>query len=109
LGVNHFERNGNIVRSGGSSATAYLYTEMMAPSISSIVVKDNTITIEGTNYDYIGWVADGVEIARGNTINLNDHSGRVNSYIRAHVVGKGGVAYTQPFGITVDVTTQAAR
>jgi hypothetical protein len=106
LGVNHFENNGNIMRSGGSAETAYLYTEMMAPSISSIIVKDNTITIEGTNYDYIGWIADGVEIVRGNTINLNDDSGRIGCYVRAHIVGKGGVAYTQPFGITADVQGQ---
>ena len=104
LGVNNFDRDGNIMRSGGSAATAHLYTEMKAPSISNIVVKDSSITIDGTDYDYIGWVVDGVEIFRGNSINLNDHSGRVNSYIRAHIVGKGGVAYTQPFGVTVDVT-----
>ncbi|MCL2709840.1 MAG: hypothetical protein FWE95_03070, partial [Planctomycetaceae bacterium] len=106
LGINTFDRDGNIMRSGGSAATAYLYTEMKAPSISRIVVSGNTITIEGADYDYIGWVADGVEIFRGNTINLNAHAGRVNSYIRAHVVGKGGVAYTQPFGVTVVVTSQ---
>jgi hypothetical protein len=102
LGVNHFERTGGVMRNCGDTATAYLYTEMTPPSISNIVVKDDTITIEGTHYDYIGWVADGKEIARGDTINLNDYSGQVNSYIRVHVVGKGGVAYTQPFGI-VDV------
>ena len=106
LGVNHFESNGNIMRSGGSAETAYLYAEMMAPSISCIVVKNNIVTIEGANYDYIGWIADGVEIVRSNTINLNDHSGRIGSYIRAHIVGKGGVAYTQPFGITADVQGQ---
>jgi hypothetical protein len=102
LEVNVFDRNGNVMPNGGSARTAYLYTEMTAPSISNIVVRRNrTITIEGSDYDYIGWVADGVEIARGNTINLNDHSGQINSYIRAHVVGKGGVAYTQPFGIAI--------
>ncbi|MCL2623343.1 MAG: hypothetical protein FWD31_06725 [Planctomycetaceae bacterium] len=105
LEVNNFDRNGNVMPGGGSAATAYLYAEMTAPGISSIVVHGSTITIEGTNCDYIGWVADGVEISRGNTINLNDHSGQVSSYIRAHVVGKGGVAYTQPFGIIVNVSS----
>ena len=102
LGVNTFDRGGNVMPNNGSAATAYLYTEMTAPSISNIVVRDGAITIEGADYDYIGWVADGVEIFRGNTINLNDHSGKVHSYIRAHVVGTGGVAYTQPFGIIVN-------
>ena len=109
LAINNVDRNGNIMRSGGSAATAYLYTEMTPPGISNIVVTGNSITIEGTNYDYIGWVADGVEIANGNTINLADYSGQVNSYIRAHVVGKGGVAYTQPFGVSktpIDGVTQ---
>ncbi|MCL2709546.1 MAG: hypothetical protein FWE95_01590 [Planctomycetaceae bacterium] len=100
LEVNHLDRNGEEMRASGNSSVAYLYTEMKAPSILSIVVKEGTITIEGTDYDYIGWVADGVEIARGNTINLTDHSDEVNSYIRAHVVGKGGVAFTQPFSVT---------
>jgi len=99
LEVNHLDRHGKVMPNGGSAATAYLYTEMTAPSISSIAVRDSTITIEGADYDYIGWVADGVEIARGNTINLNDHSDQVSSYIRAHVVGNGGIAYTQPFGV----------
>ena len=105
LEVNNFDSNGNVMPGGGNATTAYLYTEMTAPGISSIVVKDGSIMIEGTNYDYIGWVADGTEIARGNTINLNDHSRQVNSYIRAHIVGQGGVAYTQPFGIIVGVNT----
>ena len=109
LGVNNFDRDGNVMRNGGNATVAYLYTEMTAPSISNIMVRNNTITIEGTDYDYIGWVADGVEFFRGNTINLNDHSDQVNSYIRAHVVGKGGVAYTQPFGITADVIHQLSQ
>ena len=104
LEVNHLDRAGNAMRSGGNASVAYLYTEMTAPSIVSIVVAGNSITLNGADYDYIGWVADGVEIARGNTINLNDHSDKVNSYIRAHIVGKGGVAFTQPFGITVGTT-----
>jgi histidinol phosphatase-like PHP family hydrolase len=101
LEVNVFDRNGNVMPGGGSAATAFLYTEMTAPGITNIVVRGAAITIEGTDYDYIGWVADGVEIFRGNTINLNNHSGQINGYIRAHVAGKGGVAYTQPFGIVV--------
>ena len=100
LEVNIFDCGGNVMPNGGSALTAHLYTEMMPPSILNIFVRRNrTITIEGADYDYIGWVADGVEIARGNTINLNHHFGQFNSYIRAHIVGKGGVAYTQPFGI----------
>ena len=109
LEVNHLNRDGVVMRSGGNAEVAYLYTEMTAPSISNIVVNASTITIEGTDYDYIGWVADGLEIARGNTINLSDHSDQVNSYIRAHVVGSGGVAYTQPFGIVVGEPAQPSQ
>jgi hypothetical protein len=100
LNVNDTHRNtGEVIQTTGGAETSYLYTEMTTPGISNIVVSGNTITIIGTNYDVIEWVADGVIIAQGNTIDLGNHANQVNSYVRAHIIGDGGVAYTQPFGV----------
>jgi len=68
------------------------------PSISNIVVSGNTITITGADYDFINWIADGVVVATGKSIDVSKFSG-INSYVRAELVGKTGVAYTQPFGV----------
>ena len=68
------------------------------PSISCVTVTGNTITIIGADFDLINWIADGVVIAVGNSIDVSKYS-RINSYVRAELVGKTGVAYTQPFGV----------
>lgn len=71
------------------------------PVIENISVdqEENSITIEGTNYNKIQWVADGEVIAVGNTIDLNDYEEKINSYVRAQLLGDGGISFTQPFGI----------
>lgn len=76
------------------------------PSITNIVVAANTITISGADYDVIEWIADGVIIAEGTTLDLSRHVGEINSYVRAQLKGEGGIAYTQPFGVRL--TTPAA-
>ncbi len=74
------------------------------PMVTRISVNedDDTITIEGENYDEIVWVADSKEIATGETIDLDDFSRfDISCYVRAYLKGPGGVCYVQPF--TVDV------
>lgn len=71
------------------------------PVISNIVVdqEENSIAITGSNYNTIQWIADGKIIATGNTIDLNDFEDKVNSYVRAQLIGNGGICFTQPFGV----------
>jgi uncharacterized repeat protein (TIGR02543 family) len=70
------------------------------PSISNITVNEEngTITITGSDYEKIEWIADGKVIYTGATLNIGNHS-EINSYVRAVVIGEHGIAYTQPFGI----------
>ena len=81
------------------------------PSISNITVNGNIITIAGADYDVVNWIADGVKVATGNSIDVSKFS-EINSYVRAELVGAHGVAYTQPFGVkdaTIeDVSTSAS-
>lgn len=71
------------------------------PVISSITVneKENSITITGSHYNTIQWIANGKIIATGNTIDLNDFEDKVDSYVRAQLIGNGGISFTQPFGV----------
>ncbi len=75
-----------------------------APHISKIDVDQeaNSITITGSFYDVIEWVANGAIIATGTTIDLNDYEAQVSNYVRAQLKGPGGIAFTQPFGIVVN-------
>jgi hypothetical protein len=73
------------------------------PSINNIVIDDakGTITISATDYSRIEWIADGKLIHTGTTLDTYSYLGAgINSYVRAVVIGSG-VAYTQPFGITL--------
>lgn len=72
------------------------------PEVNRITVdeEEGTITLDVDNYQKIVWVADGVEIAEGNTIDIDDYSNKISCYVRAYVVGEGGVLYVQPFTVT---------
>lgn len=74
-----------------------------APEITNISVDqdENSITIQGENYNSIEWIANGRTIATGNKIDLNDYEYKVSNYVRAQLKGDGGISFTQPFGITV--------
>jgi len=72
------------------------------PQISRIDVDESrgTISITATGFDSIRWYADGVEIARGASLDLNAHANSITSYVRATVVSNAnGVLYVQPFGV----------
>lgn len=84
------------------------------PTIKNISVNqdENAITIKGDNYKTIQWIADGKVIATGNKIDLNDYENKVTSYIRAQLIGDGGISFTQPFGInkyTIDNLKQSVE
>jgi len=72
------------------------------PRITNIAVNNNnlSITITAENADEINWIADGAQIAKGNTLTITDHLESVAYYVRANVSGPGGIAFIQPFKIT---------
>lgn len=75
---------------------------IQAPTITNIIVDNNkgTITIEGENVQYIEWIgSNSRQIGRGNSLNLNEVTSP-NPYVRAVIVGEGGVSFTQPFKVT---------
>lgn len=72
------------------------------PSVNRITVdeKEDTITLDVSDYNKVVWVADGEEIAQGTTIDIDDYSDKISCYVRAYVVGDGGILYVQPFTVT---------
>jgi len=69
------------------------------PSVTRITVDQNAgqITINGTGYTKIEWIAKGEIIAAGNTIDLNEYEDQIGCYVRAQLIGPGGVCFTQAF------------
>lgn len=77
------------------------------PEVSRITVDqgEDKITISASNYDKIVWVSNGVEIAQGESIDLDDYSDSVGCYVRAYIQGPGAVCYVQPFALSVEGET----
>jgi len=70
------------------------------------VTMDETrdqISLEGKDYTEIQWVADGKVIATGSTIDLNAYEDDIGCYVRAQLLGPGGICWTQAF-VTNDGT-----
>lgn len=69
------------------------------PKVTSITVDNtaDTITLTAINHETIHWIADGEVIQVGGTIDLDDHTGNLGSYVRAEIWGEGGMLYSQPF------------
>jgi len=84
------------------------------PSITNIEVTQGanaSITVSGRDFNRVEWIADGVVIHTGATLNLKDYEDQINSYVRAVCVSASGIAFTQPFGVTevsaLSLTTNA--
>lgn len=75
-----------------------------APKVTNVVVDDNkdTITLSVNNALTVHWIADGEVIAVGNSIDLDEYSDKIGSYVRAEAFGHGGVLYTQAFTLEYD-------
>lgn len=102
-GINATLPDGRNMPGSGNASTLYLL-DQSTPSISNISVNqdENVITVEGADYDTAEWIADGEVIATGNTIDLNDYEDVINSYVRAQLKSDTGIAFTQPFSLTVN-------
>ena len=99
--VSRVSRADNInknVPQDGDASTLYLLNQSV-PGITGVNIEGGVITISGANYSTIEWIADGVVIATGNSITLNDHAGKINGYVRAQLKSATGIAFLQPFGI----------
>lgn len=76
------------------------------PIVTRIEIDEEANIIELTceNYDRIVWVANGVEIAEGNIIDLNNHESQITCYVRAYLAGPGGICYVEPFVVQKSAT-----
>lgn len=72
---------------------------LAAPRVTSITVDNaqDTIALTAVNQETIHWIADGEVIHVGGTLNLDDHTGNLGSYVRAEIWGEGAIVYSQPF------------
>ncbi|HZK19233.1 MAG TPA: PHP domain-containing protein, partial [Treponemataceae bacterium] len=74
------------------------------PMVTNITVdtENATISVDGTNYDNIVWIADGKKVAQGNTaISLHDDC-KADYFIRFYLTGPGGICYSQPFAVNIE-------
>lgn len=69
------------------------------PRVTRITVDDDRdiITLQGVNFNEIQWIADGKIIAHGESIKLRDYSDKISCYVRAQLIGDGGICLTQAF------------
>jgi hypothetical protein len=96
-------------KSGGQD-TIYEFDEnAAAPKVTKVSVDENDdeIAINTQNAYLVHWIANGKVIAVGNSIDLDDYSDEIGSYVRAEIVGEGGVIYTQAFTLEYDNAPQA--
>ena len=98
LNINDTFPNGSVMSNDGSYDTLYLL-EQPTPGITNIIVGNDVITIFARDYDRIEWIADGVVIYVGNSLDLAENAAVINSYVRAQIISTTGVAMTQPFGV----------
>lgn len=87
----------------------YAGEDAVVPVLTGVNVdeENDVITLETENAVVIRWIADGKEIASGASIDLDDYSDEIGSYVRAEIVGAGGVIYTQAFTLDYDGAPEA--
>ncbi|MCL2531054.1 MAG: hypothetical protein FWE40_02710 [Oscillospiraceae bacterium] len=108
-GVNAYMSDGSVTPVRGEADTLFLL-DQPTPRISNIATDEYSITIAGTDYDRIEWIASGRVIYTGNTLNLRNVRGDIgHNYVRAQLVSETGIAMTQPFGVWWGGTYPAAR
>lgn len=98
------EINGEISANDEQSTKFEADKNAAAPVITGISVDEgnDTITVTAENAELIAWTANGEYIATGSTIDLDDYSDKIGSYVRAEIVGEGGIVYTQAFILHYD-------
>ena len=71
------------------------------PAVSRIAVDKTAgkITITASGYDEIIWTSDGEIVTKGATIDIAANDAKIGSYVRAELLGDGGILYVQPFTV----------
>jgi len=67
------------------------------PTIKSITVSEGNLTITTENITRIEWISDGVVIGSTTASSSTFDETKIGSYLRANLMGPGGIAFTQPF------------
>ena len=98
------------LEAGGQDSSFHADPAIDAPYVNRVIVDDDadTITLDATDDLVIRWIADGKTIATGSTIDLDDYSDEIGSYVRAEIFGEGGITYTQPFTLSYDGAPSAS-
>lgn len=94
----------------GKQSTRFKAAEgTVAPEVTNVTVDDinDTITVDVENAAVIHWIANGKVIHVGNSIDLDDFSDEIGSYVRAEAFGEGGVIYVEPFTLEYDGAPEA--
>ena len=80
-----------------------------APKVTAVVVdqESDSITLVTAGAKNIRWIANGVTIATGNSIDLDDYKNQLGNYVRAEIFGEGGIVYTQAFMLEYDGVSQS--
>ncbi len=75
-----------------------------APWVNQVIVDDaaDTIKLDVSDEWCVRWIANGRTIAWGDEIDLDDYTGKIGSYVRAEILGEGGITYTQAFMLQYD-------
>lgn len=89
----------------------YADEDSIAPKITNITVdeKKDTISLVTKGAVLVHWIADGEVIHVGNRIDLDDYSDKIGSYVRAEVLGEGGILYTQAFTLEYEGAPAAQK
>lgn len=109
--LNGMKEMPNFVEKDVQDSKSYLLDN--TPMVTRVTVdQDNdTITIEGTNFNEITWVSDCNVILRESNINdgkatLDLHSADLLDepylYVRFYITGENGICYSQPFVLNVE-------
>ena len=94
----------------GDSGQKYEAPEGAArPLFTNVTVDEteDTIALEAENALVIHWIADGKVIHVGDTIDLDNYSDEIGSYVRAEAYGAGGVVYSQAFTLDYEGAPEA--
>ena len=94
----------------GDSGQKYEAPEGAArPLFTNVTVDEteDTIAMQADNALVIHWIANGKVIHVGDTIDLDDYSDEIGSYVRAEAYSTGGVCYSQAFVLDYDGAPEA--
>lgn len=69
------------------------------PTVTRITAdeKAQRITLEGKSFERVQWVSNGKVIAEGESLDLTAVSQNLGCYVRAQLLGTGGICLTQAF------------